>query len=261
MSEHLEERLGARMATWAEHIADGPRFSADEIVLAARSVAGRRRITGLVGVAAAVLALILVTAMLTTNGRAAPSPPGNTPSPSTPPPSVAPTVAPTAAPTVAPTGLPVASVGLDVLADGVITRSDGRQVPVPVTPGLTPVDAIAVSGGWVVSLQGNRDSELWFVPAAGTAKRIVFSDYAASADGAIVVAGSSAWPTTLTAYELPSLRPLATTAIDIGMGPLVVGISGDRVLLKGGSGNPWRGSFRRQVSQRRSWAAALTSFP
>jgi len=230
MTEGLEDRLGARMAVWADHLADGPRFSADEIVQAARTVAGRRRVAGLVGLMAAVLALVLAAALLNLNGRAAPSPPSSTPTPST--------SASTPVSTPSPTpGVPVAALGLDVLTDGVITRPDGSRVTLPVTPGLTPVDAMRVSGGWIVSFQGNQGSQLWLVPAAGAAHPIgdAFGSFAASADGTILVLGSAS---TLRAYELPSLRALGTANIDIGMGPVVVGIAGNRVLVRGGYGNP-----------------------
>lgn len=226
MSERLEERLGARMALWAGNLADGPRFSADEIVLAARTVAGRRRVAGLLSVAAVVVALIAVTATLATNGRAAPFPPSTTPT------------RPTAS---APSGLPAASFGLDVLTDGVIVRPDGSRVRPDLPAGVRAVQAIGVPSGWVVLTERTEGPfELWFAATVGAPVYVgrTFGNFEVSADGKVlVVTGLSPDPTTVAAYELPSLRKVRDTTAELGMGPLVLGISGDRVLLKGASGD------------------------
>jgi hypothetical protein len=70
----------------------------------------------------------------------------------------------------------------------------------------------------------------------------------------------------VTAYELPSLRLLAQTSFDSGMGPLVAGISGDQVVLNGAQGSPgpsdaavWNlrtGSLRRTSQPIWTWGVS-----
>jgi hypothetical protein len=237
VTEQLEERLGARMAAWAEDIVDGPGFSSDDIVLAARTVTGQRWAAGLVVVVTAAAALLLVTAVLAVNRRSAPAPPANSPTSS---PSPASSLSPsTPGAAAAPAGVPVASLGLDVLADGVIARPDGSRVPLRLGPGRSAVDATGVPAGWVVAAGSDTGSDVWFVPTSGAAQRIGadFGGYAVSADGRILVVAGSTGPSAVTAYELPSLRQLATTTAAVGMDPVVIGVNGNRVLLKGASGD------------------------
>jgi len=220
MTERVEERLGSVMAQRADTLVEGPRFSADDIVAAGRSAVVRRRTVAAASVAAGVVVLLVVAGLAT---AAKPRP--------------------DVLPPADPPAISAGDIGLDVLSGNVIQRPDGSRVSLALPAGVTAGGATRVPGGWVVEAGSDDESSLWFAVETGRATRIgrLFGNYQVSADGRLLVAsGTTADPATVIAYELPSLRELARTSFDSGMGPVVAGISGDRVLLNGAQGSPGR---------------------
>lgn len=252
MSRHLEQRLVHTLARQADQLGRGPRFSAADIVHAGRAAQRRRRAVRIAGAVVGVVAVLVAAAGVAAAGghdRQLPAGPPTltrTPTPST---SVPSTSAPSAsAPSASAAGTSAAALGLYVLSANVILRPDGRRVTLALPAGVSADAATRVPGGFVLATHdaaGAGDSSaLWLAPDTGPAQRILApaDTYQISADGRVLVAAGGLLPAgtglAVTAFELPSLRSLGQTRFDSGMGPVVAGISGDRVVLYGAQGSP-----------------------
>lgn len=248
MSGYVEQRLGETLARRANELGHGPGFSAEDIVHAGHAALRRRRVVRIACAAVGVVAVLVVGSAVAAaggQGRRLPAGPPTltqTPAPSTSAPS---TSAPS---TSAPAGLSTAALGLDVLAGNVILRPDGQRVTLALPVGLTTDAATRVPAGWVLATHdaasAGDSTTLWFAPDAGPVQRIVgpADSYQVSADGRVLVAAGGlllgGTSPAVTAFDLPSLRMLGQTSFDSGFGPLVAGISGDRVVLYGAQGSP-----------------------
>jgi hypothetical protein len=252
MSGYVEQRLGETLARRADELGCGPRFSAEDVVRAGRVALRRRRAIRIASAAVGVVSvLVVVGAVAAAGGQDRKLPAGpptltQTPAPSTSAPSAS--ASASAPSTSAPAGLSTAALGLDVLSGNVILRSDGRRVTLALPAEVSTDAATRVPGGWVLATHDAASaaysSALWFAPDAGPVQRIVgpADSYQVSADGGVLVAAGGLLPggtsPTVTAFELPSLRMLGQTSFDSAFGPVVAGISGDRVVLYGAQGAP-----------------------
>jgi hypothetical protein len=148
-----------------------PTFQVDDLVRLGQSARRRRRIAATVAVAAAVTVIVAVTISSLRPGLLGQrhEPPGTpvptgtavlTPTPDNP----APTA--TADPTV-----PTSPGGIEYLLRGnTILTGNGRRVTIPAPAGSNAVQAVRVSGGWVVSLTRGgaiEQADIRFLSAAG----------------------------------------------------------------------------------------------
>lgn len=148
-----------------------PTFQVDDLVRLGQSARRRRRIAATVAVAAAVTVIVAITISSLKPGllsqrqepAVTPVPTGAavlTPSPNNP----APTA--TADPTV-----PTSAGGIEYLLRGnTILTGNGRRVTIPAPAGFNAVQAVRVSGGWVVSLTRGgvtAQADIRFLSAAG----------------------------------------------------------------------------------------------
>ena len=212
-----------------------PRFNAEHIVRAGRIAVRRRRIRRTAGAAMLVVLALAGSSMLwllkPSLAQASCPSAGGSPTPHS----------------SEPTGQGQ-SATWDLLEHHVIRRRDGATVSFPLPSGDNPDGGRRTPSGWVISVdtgmrQGparmlNKPRELWFVQECRVPRRIAVAEtYALSRDGRVVVAATD---TTVTAYQLPSLKKLGQirpdlTQEDYATGLRPVGLSGTRVLLA------WRG--------------------
>ena len=243
MSE-MERVLQRSLMARADTVLAGERLSADAVVAAGR-VARRRRRQGVgAAVAAGALAVLVGVGVLaqTRSVGTSPVPPGSG-APTSSPATSTPT---TGEPPLSPAGaIPVATLGIDlaVPASNRVIPAAGDPFTVLLPPKHAIHELVRVPDGWIA--QSYLDSEgdeagfyLWFVPTAGepTGLGRIYGNFMVSADGRRLVAASVEDAMTVTAHELPSLRTIARVRIE-GSGPLVVGIVGDRVVLRDASGD------------------------
>jgi hypothetical protein len=158
------------------------------------------------------------------------------------------------------------TAGLAVLANNTIIRADGRVIRLGLPRGATAISAAQVPSGWLVSAgEPNRTGALWFFSNAGSPHRIgpVRGNWAVSSDGGLLVvtglgAGTDA-VSGVVAMDLPSLRVRARTRFTGATGPLVVGITTDRVVLRQAQGSP--GPSIAAVWNLRTGSLRATSSP
>ena len=216
MPDMVTERLVATLARGADVVSDGPRFLASDVVRAGRRTIRRRR-----AAAAAVAAVVAVGAVLSVSqfGRApAPQPPA----------------------THQQTSPAAVSEVVDLLVGNTVHAADGTRIPLRLPAGYTGDTATRVPSGWVVDtaheVGGQELAEVWFVPDGGDPRSVGedFGDFAVSPDGeTLVIARRSE---EVEAYELPSLKKIGHHAFRGGMGPVVLGVAKDVVLLREASG-------------------------
>ncbi|MET8148033.1 hypothetical protein ACIBSW_13960 [Actinoplanes sp. NPDC049668] len=213
LSATLERRAGA--------VDGGPRFAAADVVRAGNRRIRRRRVVA--GAAAAAVVAAVLTGSLVARPSALP--------PSRPQPS----------PSVSAIDVPV-----EVLAGNTVYRADGSRVALGLPGGRTAQEAVRVRWGWVVTAAPAGDGllEAWFVPDGGTPRRVgtAFGGFAVSPDNDVLVVAHES--DQVVAYALPSLREIGRRAFPDGIGPVVLGVSSQGVLVKGaqGDGTPARGA-------------------
>lgn len=134
------------------------------------------------------------------------------------------------------TGVPAASVKLNYAIGSTITPWDGDKITVAVPAGYRISEGMRVPGGWVLTVYpGDETPHVWWQPDAGQARDLGpdFGNWEVSGDGATLVVADAE----VTAYRLPTLTKIASTPFADGMGPLVSGVAGDWVILKGAAGD------------------------
>jgi hypothetical protein len=238
----LERRLERTLTARADTVVAGARLSGDAVVAAGRTARRRRRHAFGAAVTAGALAVVVGATILaqTRSVGTAPSPPGSGAPASTP-------ATPIRVPPLSPSGaLPVASLGIDVFdpATNLVIPADGAPFMPPLPPGHALLGLDRVPDGWVMSSYlntGGGDSELyvWLVSTAGEPSGLgrFHGGFDITADGRRIVVAGGADPLAVTAYELPSLRPIARVRIE-GPGPSMVGIAGDVVVLQDAARDP-----------------------
>lgn len=141
----------------------------------------------------------------------------------------------------------VNTAGLAVLVGNELIRPDGTRRALDLPRGATAAAAAQVPGGWVVEAQANRQRTLHFYGNTGPGRRIgyVRGIWDLTPDGRTLVAvGVTATPSTtavnptISTYDLPSLRRRAQQRFAGGLGPLIIGTSNDRVLLRQAQNTP-----------------------
>jgi hypothetical protein len=138
----------------------------------------------------------------------------------------------------------MATAGLAVLSNNTIIRADGRVIRLALPRGVTAVSAAQVPSGWVLATaEANRTGALWFAGQTGAPRRIgpVRGNWAVSSDGGLLVVtglGGTNAASIVSAISLPTLRIRTTTRFTGATGPLVVGITTDRVVLRQAQGSP-----------------------
>jgi hypothetical protein len=230
-TEHVERHLERTLAVRAGSVAPSAALSAERVIAAGMVARRRRRQGRVLAVATAVVALAVAAGTLTQvrGATTTPVPPGS------PPPSTASTTSPPLG------GVPVGSVGLAVISGSRVVLPDGTQLTLPLPDGYTAGEATQVPSGWVYT--GYRDAEgfsLYFGPNGGQPIRMgsLFGNYVVSGDGRTLVAGAvNGANNTVVAYELPSLRQIASVTVEAGLGPVVDGIGGDWVVFRNASGD------------------------
>ncbi|MFC7480642.1 hypothetical protein ACFQX7_12145 [Luedemannella flava] len=141
----------------------------------------------------------------------------------------------------------VNTAGLAVLIGNELIRPDGTRRALDLPSGTTAAAAAQVPGGWVVEAQTERQRTLHFYGATGAGRQIgyVRGIWDLTPDGRTLVAvGLTATPSTaavnpvVSAHELPTLRLKAQQRFAGGHGPLIIGTSNDRVLLRQAQATP-----------------------
>lgn len=238
-ADPFAERLVATLERQAGSVDGGPRFIAADVIRAGNRTLRRRRAA--VGAAAAVVVGAVLTMSLVARPWAPPpNPPAASPAPSGP-----------------------AAGGVDFLSGDTVYRAAGGRTELGLPAGLTVSNAVRIPSGWVVEAQRSDANEAWFVPDRGTPRSVskVSGNLAVSPDGRVLVVAQGG--DQVGAYELPSLRELGRHAFDEGMGPVVLGVTGDVALLHGasGDGTPTRaavwnfrtGSFQTTLASISVW--------
>jgi len=241
----LEHRLEQTLTARADTVVAGERLSGDAVVAAGRA-ARRRRRRGLVGaVTAGALAVVMGATVLvqTRSVGTVPESPGSAPAPSE--------FTAQPEPVFSPPGAPsVTSLGFDVAAEAgnLVIPADGAEFVVPLPRGQTLTGLVRVPSGRVLEsyLDAQGDEAgfyLWFMPHGARLIDLgrLWGNTAVSSDGRRLVVAGGDDHMDVTAYELPSLRPIAQVRVE-GSGPLVRGIAGDWVVLSdtAGDGSPTR---------------------
>jgi hypothetical protein len=131
------------------------------------------------------------------------------------------------------------TAGLAVLAGNTIIQANGRVIRLALPRGATAVSAAQVPSGWVVGIaEANRTGSLSHFTSTGVRHRIgtIRGNWTVSADGRLLVVTGMGTGTAanneVVAVDLPSLRVRARTRFVGTTGPLVVGVTTERVVLR-----------------------------
>lgn len=226
MSADLEQRIEQTMLNHADG-AGTFRFSADDVVRGGMAARRRRRRVSVAAVAGVVVLALGAGAAIARGAGGPAVRPGTTATPTL----------------VLPTSL--ADAHLNAGSGRTLIPWNGPRISVALPESYDIWSGAHVPGGWVLeAYQTDAGFTLWFLPNGSTEPQKLFNIYgswAVSADGRTLVASgvnSGAFAPGVTAYRLPTLEKFAETQFAGGLGPVVVGVSGDWVALASGSGIP-----------------------